>query len=84
MHNLHTDHVTIQSELKFLIGAKVVMLICRVFGGKTGLIAIVQVFVWYDRLQLFGSGSEPDLEPTQEFGTVANTRCCQLDSVAMG
>jgi len=46
LHNLCTDHVTLQSELKYLIGAKVVRLKCRVFGGKTGPIATVRVFVW--------------------------------------
>ena len=46
LHNLYTDNVTIQSELKYLIGAKVVRLKCRVFGGKTGLITTVRVFVW--------------------------------------
>jgi len=46
LHNLHTDHVMIRSEFKYLIGAKVVMLKCRVFGGKTGPIATVRVFVW--------------------------------------
>jgi len=49
------------------------MLNCRVFGGKTSPIATVRVFVWQDPLQRFGPGSEPDPEPTQEFGTVANT-----------
>jgi hypothetical protein len=46
LHNLCTDHVTIRLELKYLIGAKVVRLKCRVFGGKTGPIATVQVLVW--------------------------------------
>jgi len=36
LHNLHTDHVMIRSELKYLIGGKVVMLKCQVFRGKTG------------------------------------------------
>jgi len=43
LHTLCTDHVTIQSELKYLIGAKVMRLKCRVYGGKTGLIAMVQI-----------------------------------------
>jgi hypothetical protein len=63
----------IQSEFKHLIGAKVVMLKCRVFGGKTGTIATVQVFVWSDPLQRFGSRSELDPELTREFATIANT-----------
>jgi len=46
LHNLHTDHVMIRSELKYLFGSKDVWLKCRVFGGKTGPIAMVRVFVW--------------------------------------
>jgi hypothetical protein len=34
LHNLRTDHVTIQSELTYLIGAKIGVLKCRVFGGN--------------------------------------------------
>ena len=59
LHNLHTDHVTIRSELRYLIGAKIVDLKCRVFGGNP--------------LQRSGSGLEPDPEPNREFGPVANT-----------
>jgi hypothetical protein len=44
MHNLHIDHVTIQSELRYLIGAKAVWLNCRVLGGETGAIPKVRVF----------------------------------------
>ena len=46
LHNLHIDHVTIQSELKYLIRANVVGLKCLVFGGETGPIAKVRVLVW--------------------------------------
>jgi hypothetical protein len=46
LHNLRIDHVMIRSQLKYLIGAKVVRLKCRVFGGKTGPMATVRVFVW--------------------------------------
>jgi len=46
MHNLRTDHVMIRSELKYLIGAKVVNLKCQVFVGKTGPIATVWFLVW--------------------------------------
>jgi hypothetical protein len=45
LNNLHIHHVMIRSELKYLIGAKVVRLKCGVFGGKTGPIATVRVFV---------------------------------------
>jgi len=53
----------IKSELTYLIGAKIVDLKCRVFGGRTGPMAKVRVFFWYDPLQWFGSGSNPDPEP---------------------
>jgi hypothetical protein len=36
LHNLRIDHVTMHSELKYLIEAKVVRLKCWDFGGKTG------------------------------------------------
>jgi hypothetical protein len=61
LHNLRTNHVTIRLELRYLIGAKIVDLKCRVFGGNV--------------LQLCGSGLEPDQEPNREFGPVANTSC---------
>jgi len=59
LHNLRTDHVTIWSELRYLIGGTIVDLKCRVFGGNP--------------LQRSSSGSEPDPEPNREFGPVANT-----------
>jgi hypothetical protein len=46
LHTLRTDHVMIRSQLKYLIGAKVGRLKCWVFGGKTGPMATVRVFVW--------------------------------------
>jgi len=74
LHNPHIDHVTIQSELKYSIGAKVVRLKCQVFGGKTGPIAPVRVFVWWNQLQWSGSRLEPDLQPNQTIGSTANTK----------
>ena len=59
LHNLHTDHVTIRSELRYLIGAKIVDLKCRVFGENP--------------LQQSGSGSELHPELNQEIGPVPNT-----------
>jgi hypothetical protein len=44
LHNLRMDHVSIRSELRYLIGAKVVRFKWRVFGGETGPIATVRVF----------------------------------------
>jgi len=46
LDNLCIDHVTIRSELKYLLRGNVVVLKCRVFGGKTGAIATVWVFMW--------------------------------------
>jgi len=46
LQNLRIDHVVIRSELKYLIRAIIVKLKCRVFGGKTGSIAMVRVLVW--------------------------------------
>jgi hypothetical protein len=40
-----------------------VKLQCRVFGDKTGPIAMVQVLVWEDPLPQFGSGSNPHPQP---------------------
>ena len=45
LQNLRIDHVVIRSELKYLIRAIIVKLKCRVFGGKTGSIAMVLVLV---------------------------------------
>ena len=59
LDNLRTDHVTIRSELRYLIGAKIVDLKCRVFGENP--------------VQRSGSGSEPDPEPNRDFGPVAKT-----------
>jgi hypothetical protein len=59
LHNLCTDHVTIRSELRYLIRGKIVDLKCRVFGENP--------------LQRSGSGSELDPEPNREIGPVANT-----------
>jgi len=63
LHNICIDHVTIQSELRYIIGGNFEMLKCGDFGGKTSPIAMVRVFVWYDPLQWFGSGdnSNPEL-----------------------
>ena len=40
-----SDHSTMRSERNYLTGASLVTLKYRVFGGKTGPIAIVRVFV---------------------------------------
>ena len=46
LHNLCTDHVTIRSDVKYLIEGEVVQLKLRVFGGKTGPIETVWVVGW--------------------------------------
>jgi len=45
LHHIRTSHLAKRSELKYFIVAKVVMVKYRVFGGKTGPIATVRVFV---------------------------------------
>jgi hypothetical protein len=39
------DHAMIQLELRVVLGANIMSMKCRVLGGKTGPIAMVQVFV---------------------------------------
>jgi len=73
LHNLHTDQVTIRSELKYLIGAKVVVFQCRVFGGKIGPFPLGQVFRVVRPVATVRFHVEPEPEPTREFGPVANT-----------
>jgi len=69
--NQHPDHVVIQSELKCLIAGNDVVLKCRVFGGKTGPIAMVRVFVRQRQFQLFWSSSNPNPEPIYLVGSIA-------------
>jgi len=73
LHNLRTDHVMIQSDLKFSIGGKVVVLKCRVFGGKTGPFPMGRVFRVVRPVATVRVRVEPEPEPTREFGPVANT-----------
>jgi hypothetical protein len=63
--NIHLDHVTIRSELRYSIGDKLVMLKYLDFGCKTGPIAMVQDCMCQGMLQLFSSGSDPDPELTR-------------------
>jgi len=39
------------------------MLKCWVFSGKTGPIAMVQVFMWWNLLQQYSTGPNANLEP---------------------
>jgi hypothetical protein len=73
LDNLRTDHVMIRSELKYLIGAKIVDLKCRVFDGKTAPFPTVRVFRVVRPVATVRFRVEPNVEPTREYGTVANT-----------
>lgn len=68
----------IWSGFRYLIGGKLEMLQWCDFGCKTGPIALVQDFVWYDLLKRFGSWSELQSEPTQKFGTLADSNPIRL------
>ena len=63
----------IQSELKYLIGAKIVDLRCLVFGGKTGPCLMVRGFRVVRPVAMVQVQAEPYPEPTREFGLVAYT-----------
>jgi hypothetical protein len=73
LDNLHTDHVMIQSELKYIIGAKIVDLKCRDFGCKTAPFPMVQVFRVVRPGATVRVRVEPNPEPTREFQPVANS-----------
>jgi hypothetical protein len=75
LDNLRTDHVMIRSELKYLIGANIVDLKCRVFGGKTAPFPTVRVFRVVRPVATVRCRVEPNPEPTREFGPVSNTSC---------
>jgi len=46
LDNRHIDHVMLRSELTYLIGAKVVRLKWRVFGGKPAQLQQSGFLVW--------------------------------------
>ena len=75
LHNLRNDHVVIRSELKYIFGAKMVNLKCRVFGGKTALFPMVRVFRVVRPVAKVQVRVEPDPELTRQFGPFANTTC---------
>jgi len=72
LDDVPTDHVMIRSELKYLIGAKIVDLKCRVFGGKTAPFPTVRVFRVVRPIAMVRFRVEPNPEPAREFGPVAN------------
>jgi hypothetical protein len=63
----------IRSELKYLIGATIVGLKCRVFGGKTGPFPKVRVVHVVRPMATVRFWVEPFPEPIREIGPVANT-----------
>jgi len=68
-----TDHVVIQSELKYLIGGKMPGLPAPGFPVETGPKATVRVFRVVRPVATVRFRVELDLEPTREIGPVANT-----------
>jgi len=71
--NLRTDHVMIRSELKYLIGARIVHMKCRVFVGKTAPFPTVRVLSVVRPVATVRFWVEPNPELTGEFGPIANT-----------
>jgi hypothetical protein len=74
LDNLRTDHVMIRSELKNLIGAKIVHFKCRVFGGKTAPSPTFRDFRVVRPVATVRFQVERKPEPTAEFGPVAKSR----------
>jgi hypothetical protein len=82
LHIVHTDHVVIRSELKYLIGGKIVNLKYLVFDGKTGPFPMVQVFGVVRPVAMVPFRVESYPEPIREIAPVANTtrnRCSGLE-----
>jgi hypothetical protein len=73
LDTLHLEHVTIQSELRYLIGAQVVRLKCQVVGGKPAQWQRSRFLGWYNELPRSGSGYEPDPPPSRDLPPIANT-----------
>jgi hypothetical protein len=73
LDNVRNDHVIIQSELKYLIGAKLVNLKGRVFGGKNWPICICPGFRMVLPAVTVQFCLQPDPDPTREFGPIPNT-----------
>jgi hypothetical protein len=73
LDNLRTDHVMMWSEIKYLIGAKIVDLKCRVLGGKTAPFPTGRVFRVVRPVATVRFRVEPNPELTPEIAPVANT-----------
>jgi hypothetical protein len=63
----------IQSELKYLIGAKIANLKCRVFGCKTEPFPTVRVYLVVRPIATVTFRVELDPEPTRECGPAVYT-----------
>jgi hypothetical protein len=74
LQNLHINHIVIQSQLKYFIGAKIVSLKCRIFDDKTGQFRMVLVVQFVRPVATVRFRVELDPEPAQQFGSVINTR----------
>ena len=72
LDNLRTNHVMTRSEIKYYIGAKIVELKCRVFGGKTAPFPTVRVIRVVRPGETVRFQVQPNPVPTWEFGPVAN------------
>jgi len=70
--NVRTDHVMVQSELKYFNGAIIVNLKGWVFGGKPGQFPTVRVFGVVGPVAIVRFLVEPDPELTRQFGPVSN------------
>jgi hypothetical protein len=62
LHYLRIYRAMIRLDRKYLQGARFGRLKCPVFGGKTGSIATVKIFLWSNLLQTFRSGPNPYAE----------------------
>jgi len=72
LYNLRIDHVGIQWELKYRIGANIVSWNCWVSGGKTGPFPMARDFHVAIPDATVQFGVEPEPEPTREYGPAAN------------
>ena len=72
LHLLHIYHIVIQSELKYLFGARVPSLQKYGTGQKTVGSLGFSFWIRYNPVQRFQFGCNPDLELNRQFRTVAN------------
>jgi len=72
LHVLHIYRIVIQSQLKYIIEAKVLTFRECGTGYKTAGSVRFGFLMWYNLLQWFLFGSNQDPEPNRQFRTVAN------------